>query len=43
MKIAVRAPPTWRKPVGLGANRTRTEPVEFIALPILVGSEILPR
>src|SRR5689334_16711419 len=24
LKIAVRAPPTWRNPVGLGANRTRT-------------------
>ena len=24
LKIAVRAPPTCKKPVGLGANRTRT-------------------
>jgi hypothetical protein len=24
LKSAVRAPPTWRKPVGLGAKRSRT-------------------
>ena len=39
LKSAVRAPPTWRCPVGLGAKRTRTD--SPIGTPIL--EEVTPR
>src|SRR3972149_8713610 len=37
LKSAVRAPPTWRWPVGLGAKRTRTVPGVGLTVKTLPG------